>query len=363
MNFSAIALRLSSFIALAFALIVAIPVHAQQPLPPPYIFTPNDGDVLHTSTPSLHWYGYDVEVQVDDDTDFSSPVYENLISTPTYPTADNVTFGSNWTATIYNNMSFSGSPTQIIRNVNGINFNWGSGPPRIPNHAANPVPGIGADYFSVRFTSQQNLEAISEFYISYDDFGRFLVDGVEVFSAMQTNLATYPLIVMLPPGTHTLTLERSEIIGDSIHQLQWLNNLSFALLPHDTVVLPPLADGVYYWRVRRSNTSQTGDWSEVRQFTIADAAPDLNLMTSNSVTLTWQGIANSTLYHAQISRISELEHWMTTGVIPELVVLTPDTSLNVDLPEGRYNWRVQAKNQAGRWSDWSVLETFTVDLP
>jgi uncharacterized protein YraI len=90
-------------------------------------------------------------------------------------------FGTNWQAEFFNNTDLSGSPTQTITGVNGVNFEgvWGVGAPSI--NGITPA-GIGADNFSIRFTSSQNLTpGVYNFVVGSDDGMRVFINGALVY--------------------------------------------------------------------------------------------------------------------------------------------------------------------------------------
>ncbi|GAB4511159.1 MAG: hypothetical protein OHK0046_08860 [Anaerolineae bacterium] len=59
-----------------------------------------------------------------------------------------------WNAAFYNNTNFSGTPVANVA-YSALNFNW----PGVPTQAnGSPVPGLGADNFSVRFTKTVTLQ-------------------------------------------------------------------------------------------------------------------------------------------------------------------------------------------------------------
>jgi hypothetical protein len=127
----------------------------------------------------------------------------------------------------------------------------------------------------------------------------------------------------------------------------------------------PLTDGSYFWRVRGINILGTAsNWSEVRAFTvsIAPSAPTLLTPEADFVdttglpTLSWEAVSNSFSYEIQVdddSNFSSLIYEVTTdSSMRELV--TP-------LDNGVYHWRVRAVNIHGLPGEWSLVWTFTVN--
>ncbi len=128
-------------------------------------------------------------------------------------------FGSGWSASFYDNTSFSGNPDATINNINGLNFNWSG----IPNINGANVPNIGEDNFSARFTSSQNFtQANYQFTITYDDNVRVIIDGQNVFEDFSGGPSkTRTFDRTMTAGAHALTVEFVEVSASAVLQFQW----------------------------------------------------------------------------------------------------------------------------------------------
>ncbi len=128
-------------------------------------------------------------------------------------------FGTNWTGTFFpsNNLTGTGVP---ISNIQGLNFNWGSGVPVINGVA---VPGIPADNFSARFTSVQTFFAGTyTFTAASDDGMRVYIDGALLLDKFIGRTLTQDTFsATLTAGPHTLTVEYFDGIDQAILQFQW----------------------------------------------------------------------------------------------------------------------------------------------
>ncbi len=110
----------------------------------------------------------------------------------------------------------------------------------------------------------------------------------------------------------------------------------------------PLEHGTkYYWRVRAWNTAgEYSSWSAVRTVRVKYAAPVLQTPVNGATNLqpefAWEAIAGATSYTLQVSR----NEAFTSLVISKTVV---GTRYNhpVNLPVGRYYWRVWANGAFG----------------
>lgn len=131
-------------------------------------------------------------------------------------------YGVNWTGTFYNDTTLgSTNPTGVtVSGINGLNFNWGTGVPVVNGQA---VPGIGADNFSVRFASTQNLTpGTYTFTVSSDDGVRLYVNGGLILDAFVGRvLTTDTRTVTISTSQVNLTVEYFEGIDQSILQVQW----------------------------------------------------------------------------------------------------------------------------------------------
>ena len=94
---------------------------------------------------------------------------------PAPPTATPAPSGA-WLGEYYNNSDLLGSP-QMVRWDPAVRFNWGPG---------SPAPGISADYFSVRWTSNQYFDAGSYIFPTrVDDGVRVWVDNTLIINEWQ----------------------------------------------------------------------------------------------------------------------------------------------------------------------------------
>lgn len=167
------------------------------------------------------------------------------------PTVAQAEFGTNWTGIFYNNNSLAEPPAATISNINGLNFNWSSGPPVVNGLT---VTGVGNDRFSARFNStQQFAQGTYTFTVTFDDKVRVRIDGQQVFEEWN-DLPEFPktrtFTATLSAGAHNLAVEYAEEQGQALLQLQWnLTGAGGPTLPPGTPVLigtpiPPLTASV-----------------------------------------------------------------------------------------------------------------------
>lgn len=125
----------------------------------------------------------------------------------------------------------------------------------------------------------------------------------------------------------------------------------------------PLLIGTYFWRVRALNTNDVASaWSEPFIVTIespANAAPMLNYVTDETVTLNWSPITWADHYEVEVSSNSQFSGTAIFSTIVDMTVLSVEVP---NLPRGTYYWRVRAIQDdiEGRWSS---VEAFSVGVP
>lgn len=152
-------------------------------------------------------------------------------------------FGTNWTAQFWNNTSFSGSEARTpITGINGINFNW----PGVPTIGGVTINEVGADDFSIRFTSSQTFAAgVYTFQIAVDDNVRVFINGEQVFEDFSGGpVKTLSFNRTMTAGTHTLRVDFVEVSDAAVIQFQWfLQGTAPTGVPTETPI-PPLTASV-----------------------------------------------------------------------------------------------------------------------
>jgi hypothetical protein len=104
-----------------------------------------------------------------------------------------------------------------------VDYNW-SGVPQ--DHSGSPIPGMPADYFSVRWTGQISVTNDSwyTFYLTSDDGARLYVDDkliVDDWSPAHHD-RTRSGAIWLASGGHSLQLDYYEATDTAVVRLSWL---------------------------------------------------------------------------------------------------------------------------------------------
>jgi single-stranded DNA-binding protein len=122
-----------------------------------------------------------------------------------------------WKGEYFNNMTLSGSPSMTRDDGSGmLNFDWGLGTP-------SAGCGVPVDQFSARWTRPVSFAAGRyRFTATADDGVRVWVDGSLKIDQWKVQAATqYTADVDLTAGTHTLTMEYFESVGNAVARLSW----------------------------------------------------------------------------------------------------------------------------------------------
>lgn len=138
-----------------------------------------------------------------------------------------------------------------------------------------------------------------------------------------------------------------------------------------TTITPPDMETpvTYYWFVRAGDEAGNwSDWSSAFTVTIDEIpttpeAPTLSSPDNNSLIsdpnpeLVWNAVDGGVSYHVQIATDSGF-----TSIVQEQEDITELTYTASTLAEGKYYWRVQAKNIADAYGSWSSVRNFSIDL-
>jgi uncharacterized protein YgiM (DUF1202 family) len=161
----------------------------------------------------------------------------------------------NWRGEYFNNMSLSGAPA-MVRDDQGIDFNWGGGSPAWGT--------VSADQFSVRWTRDVWLDnGRYRFTTATDDGVRLWVNGQLLIDRWYDQAAAdYSAEIDLPGGAVPVKMEYYEHGGGAAAHLNWQRIGGAPSIPPASV-----------WRGQYYNNAYLGG-SPV--FTREDAAVDFN---------------------------------------------------------------------------------------
>ncbi len=264
--------------------------------------TPAEGAIITTATtarPAFVWTaaslaGATYVVQVDDNADFSSPIYTQ---TPAIG-------GTTHTIPVANALAWGNYYWRVV--VNG--------------ETLNSALNIGNSFTVSPAAATAKLIAPANNLVTYDNTWGFDWD----------------------PTTATAG-------GPFEYQIQInnVNNFTGAVLFDQTAAATDfdagtLADGAYWWRVRPVNTFGVGKWSSVWKFTVDTTAKPkapLACTTNRRPTFSWDAVPGATQYNLLVDNNNDFSS-------PEINVLRSKTQLTYATPAASilayniYYWRV-----------------------
>ena len=121
--------------------------------------------------------------------------------------------GGGYVGVYYDNMSLSGTPTQM-RIDPAVNFDWGSG---------SPDSTIPADQFSARWIRNVRFDnGMYKFTVTADDGVRLFVDGAPIIDHWQDQpAAMYSRSIYLTQGVHSIVIEYYEHSGSAVARMNF----------------------------------------------------------------------------------------------------------------------------------------------
>jgi CSLREA domain-containing protein len=157
------------------------------------------------------------------------------------------------------------------------------------------------------------------------------------------------------------------------YQIQIDNNSNFSSPEVDTVTAstnytsPVLADGLYYWRLRTLNTFSVGGiYSASRSFTIDTTAPlapvlSLPALNANVTTarpnFTWLAAVGANRYRIQVDNDSDF-----SSPIIDIESATTSYLSTLSLPQGSYYWRLKSRDAALNWGNFGTERSFKLNI-
>ncbi len=142
--------------------------------------------------------------------------YDNIGNAVAHVWWDRITISyppAPWRAEYFNNPWLSGAAV-LVRDESELNHNWGTGA---------PVAGLGADYFSVRWSGTFGFDSSGDyvFSVTSDDGVRVWVDGGLLIDQWRDQAAGFTAVRYLTRGSHPVVVEYYEATGSANIHVWW----------------------------------------------------------------------------------------------------------------------------------------------
>lgn len=171
-----------------------------------------------------------------------------------------------------------------------------------------------------------------------------------------------------------LTLQWQKVVGAEDYVVQYSTIATFQSAETSTItaqnslmVSNLQASQRYFWRVRARNLIGISDWSSIKTFITAPAAPEQVVLATPqtgllnvplTTTIRWMTTAGANKYRLQLSQNADFRESLFTDI---LVDTTFQTISRLNGGE-RYYWRVSAINNGGQ-GIWSEVRSFVTVPP
>jgi len=392
----------------------------------PNLSAPADAAALTTAKPAFSWSAVSsggttsYRLQVDDNSNFGSPVIDQVVSTtsytPTTPAHQSMNYWrvqatdqagnpGPWSAVRSFSVNSASTPVDdyffINANVGAVPFTWsslsGASNVRLQISDSSSFASLLRN-FSIPTTATSYTLSGSNTLPAGIYYWRLAVNvgfGLEIspfFRKLTVTPPAPPVPALITPDRlftkdTTPTLDWNAVnypyAGVTItYQVQISSSSTFSgcasgcqysnLSSPGFTQPSSLSDGLYYWRVKTINMyGLESAWSAARTFTVdtvPPAAPTLTAPVGTIITLvrpafSWAAVTGATSYRLDVSSNN------FANLLPDysnrLVTTTSFTGSTsvAALPTGLYQWRVRAVDAAGNEGPYSQTGVFYVTTP
>ncbi|MBN1329441.1 MAG: hypothetical protein JXA54_08205, partial [Candidatus Heimdallarchaeota archaeon] len=281
----------------------------------PTLVSPEDNFPTNDNTPSFSWNtvvtAVNYQIQIDDNSDFGSPVIS-------------ITTGTSTSFTV--SSSLPDRPYYWHVRAQDSVGNWGS------------------------------YSAYRRIYIDTDPVGTPVLVTPEDGSLYNYNTIDMDWTTVLSGYEYNIQLSRDIAFTDIVYN---------TFLQSTEITYSSLADDTYYWHVRaRDIAGNWGTFSSTNFFVIDTtppgtptlSSPDDEVITSdNTPYFSWSPVDTANLYQIQIDDNADCSS-------PFITYSSGSTSYTpASLADNVYYWRVRARDAAGNYGNWSEIRSIIVD--
>ncbi|HUU79291.1 MAG TPA: hypothetical protein VMX55_13180 [candidate division Zixibacteria bacterium] len=375
----------------------------------PYLISPSNGATIPDDTPYLDWSsvssGDHYRIQVDDNSDFSSPAFDEFtpaFSGDSYITCTHLLDGHYyWRVRAYTWLGVWGDWSSVWQ------FTVDTVPPSSPVLVSPPNGAV--IYDPTPLLDWNPSSTAVQYNLQVDDSASFSSPNVNINTGSTYHIcptlsnkiwywhvrardaagnwgsfSTYRSFTVYTIPPVLVSPLNGEVTNDPTPLLDW--NPSTAAVNYNVQVddsssfsspnintytsltaftCPTLADRIWYWRIRAQDAlGNWGSFSTYRSYTIdtvAPSSPVLVLPTNGIITndptpnLDWDTVSTAMVYRVQIDNNDDFSS-------PILDIYTSSSSyICPTLGDTTYYWRVCARDVAENWGDWSAVWHFEID--
>lgn len=205
----------------------------------------------------------------------------------------------------------------------------------------------------------------------------YLLSGVSLYRRAFDVLDENPIGFYPPNDSHitqnSLIFDWKPVNEAVMYQLQIDSSPFFVSPLFDTLIIRSefnpanlqLEDSIYYWRLRFKKNSRRLIWSKWNQpmkFILANSGrpivgysypPNNSILAKANLVIDWAPIGRMTSYRIQVDDDSLFS-------TPMLDAIGDMSEYQIEIPNGKYWWRVKFKLHNGKWNVWSRSNSFEV---
>lgn len=373
------------------------------------LYSPPDGAIINDATPTLDWSdatnAVKYHVQVDNDTDCSSPIID-----------DNTVSSQYTCSSLFDGIYYWRVQYQIQFEVwcdwsDIWSFTIDTVPPGVPS-LVSPANGAlindntptldwnavsGANLYQVQVDNTNDFSSpIIDTTTSNSYYTTSTLGDTTLYWRVRARDAAgnwggwcapwHFTVDTTPPGAPSLiSPSNGAITNDNTPTLTWsappggnqyniqvdtdnsFSSPDFSSYTTNTyITTSSLSDEFYFWRVRARDTAGNwGSWSSVWSFQIDTVPPgqagvvspsDGARINDNTPLLDWTNVGGANLYRLQLDNNIDF-----SSTIIDITTSATSYQITSTLSDGPYYWRVRARDAAGNWGSWSIIWDFVVD--
>ncbi len=175
-----------------------------------------------------------------------------------------------------------------------------------------------------------------------------------------------PTFTWLASATAKYYQVQYDNVNDGTGTYDYLSPDNLTVLTHKPTVTPSLMAPTYWYVRARDVAGNWSAWSAPFTVTVVPPVPVAPVLTApvsglvtndNTPTLAWNTVAYANTYEIQI----DTTYTFTVPLVQEVTGITTLNHTITALPDGKYYWRVRARNLNNAAGPWAAYRSFTID--